>query len=123
MPHIHHLALRVADCAVSADFYVSAFGLIEAKRVEDATGLRAVWLRAGGVVLMLERSIRGVGEASGSGHVLVFTVPSLDEARARLERARIPIVDRTDATLYVTDPDGHRVGVSVYRFGQDAETP
>jgi catechol 2,3-dioxygenase-like lactoylglutathione lyase family enzyme len=33
---------------------------------------------------------------------------------ARLGAAGVTIDDRTAATLYVRDPDGHRVGLSVY---------
>ena len=28
----------------------------------------------------------------------------------------VPVDDRTEHTLYVRDPDGHRVGLSDYRF-------
>jgi hypothetical protein len=42
-------------------------------------------------------------------------VDDLAAWEARLARAGIPIVDRTAHTLYVHDPDGHRVGLSVYR--------
>jgi hypothetical protein len=29
----------------------------------------------------------------------------------------VAIADRTAATLYILDPDGHRVGLSVFEFG------
>ena len=32
----------------------------------------------------------------------------------RLREAGIPVDDRTESTLFVSDPDGHRVGLSVY---------
>src|SRR5262245_12121927 len=121
MPSLHHVALRVADCEISADFYRRAFGLEQRKRVERDGIVSAIWLRADACVLMLERSLRGSGGASGSGHVLAFSTNSLEDAEARLRDASIPIVDRTTFTLYVTDPDGHRAGVSAYRF--DDGTP
>jgi catechol 2,3-dioxygenase-like lactoylglutathione lyase family enzyme len=117
MSGLHHVALRVRDCGVSARFYTQAFGLREIRRSGDESGLRAVWLDAFGTVLMLERAIRGHGASEGSGHVLVFPCADLDAAIARLETLGIPVTDRTTATLYVEDPDGHRAGLSVYAFG------
>jgi lactoylglutathione lyase len=120
MTAIHHLALRVRDCEASARFYEQAFGLREIRRVEDGGDARAIWLRAGDVVLMLERSIRGAGHDEGSGHVLVFATESLSEAQRRLQKLGIAITDRTPSTLFVEDPDGHRAGLSVYRFDETA---
>ena len=110
------MALRVADCEASARFYASAFGLTEIRRIGDGPDLRAIWLRAGDAVIMLERSLRGRGVDSGTGHVLVFATESLEAAERRLADAGIPVDDRTAFTLYVRDPDGHRAGVSVYAF-------
>jgi catechol 2,3-dioxygenase-like lactoylglutathione lyase family enzyme len=115
--HIHHLALRVADLQRALAFYAGLLGLAERRRQTDDQGhLRAVWLDAGGVVLMLERALKGAGAAAGSGHVLAFAVDDLAAWEARLAAAGRPIEDRTEKTLYVSDPDGHRVGLSVFRF-------
>ena len=65
---------------------------------------------------MLEHALKGKGTDAGSGHVLVFAVNDLSAWEARLQEAGIAIDDRTAYTLYVRDPDGHRVGLSVYRF-------
>jgi glyoxylase I family protein len=113
---VHHLALRVADCARAAAFYSGVLGFPEVRRVEDAGRLRAIWLRVGGAVLMLETALRGAGAADGSGHVLVFAVDgaALPAWEERLAAERIPIDDRTAYTLYVRDPDGHRVGLTVF---------
>ena len=116
MNGIHHIALRVNDCVVSARFYERVFGGHEMRRVESEGSIRAIWLRLGGTVLMLERSIRGAGLAEGSGHVLVFPTESLAEAERHLLELGVVITDRTPSTLFVQDPDGHRSGLSVYRF-------
>ena len=116
MTGIHHIALRVKDCEVSARFYERAFGLREIRRLESEGELRAVWIRAGTAVLMLERSLRGTGSPGGSGHVLVFPTQDLAAAERRLSEEGIAVTDRTAATLYVEDPDGHRSGCSVYGF-------
>ena len=118
---LHHLALRVAQPDLSARFYKELLGLRElARHPDDApAGVappRAVWLALGDAVVMLERSLRPPGPADGSAHVLVLAVADLDEWSARLAAAGVAIVERTAFTLYFHDPDGHRVGVSVYRF-------
>jgi len=113
---IHHVALRVADCSRAAEFYSGLLGLPELRRFAAEGGPRAVWVRAGDAVLMLERELKGTGVQKGSGHVLVLAVNDLASWEARLQEAGIPVDDRTAYTLYVRDPDGHRVGLSVYRF-------
>jgi glyoxylase I family protein len=114
---IHHIALQVADCERSLAFYAGVLGLRERRRlVDDAGGIRAVWLAAGDVVVMLERTLRGRAGAAGSGHLLAFTVDDLARWEGRLRAAGIDVEDRTPSTLYACDPDGHRVGLSVYTF-------
>jgi catechol 2,3-dioxygenase-like lactoylglutathione lyase family enzyme len=108
--------LRVSDCERSLAFYSGLLGLPEVRRIEEGGALRAVWVAAGDTVIMLETTLRGEGPASGSGHVLAFEAGDLREWEDRLAAARVPIVDRTDKTLFIRDPDGHRVGLSIYRF-------
>ena len=111
---VHHLALRVADCARSAAFYAGVLAFPEIRRFEDAGGIRSIWLRAGDAILMLETGLRGDGPGDGSGHVLVFAVDALSVWEARLGTAGIAIDDRTAYTVYLRDPDGHRVGLTVF---------
>lgn len=116
VPRLHHLALRVADCERALSFYSGLLGLPEVRRLEEGGVLRAVWLAAGEAVVMLERTLRGAGPAAGSGHVLAFEAGPLGPWEDRLAAAGVPIDDRTDTTLFIRDPDGHRVGLSVYPF-------
>jgi len=115
---IHHLALRVKDVERARAFYSDLLGLRELRRFEeDEEGaLLSVWLAAGPTVLMLERQLKGPGPEAGSGHVLALAVESLHDWEERLRAARVAVEDRTAYTLYLRDPDGHRVGLSVYRF-------
>ncbi len=113
---LHHLALRVRDCQVAAAFYGGILGLEEITRNDRDGALRSIWLRLGDAVLMLEHGVRGEGAGEGSGHVLALSVDDLPATEARLAAAGVAVVDRTEFTLYVTDPDGHRVGLSTYRW-------
>lgn len=112
---VHHLALRVTDPEASAAFYSGLLGLPEVSRRAGIDGVRAIWLRAGDVILMLERALRGEGPSAGSGHLLAFAASGLDEWERRLASAGISVVDRTAHTLYFSDPDNHRLAVSVYK--------
>jgi catechol 2,3-dioxygenase-like lactoylglutathione lyase family enzyme len=110
---LHHVALRVADPGASLAFYGGVLGLPEVRRFEDAGRVRSIWVRCGDAVLMLERAIKP-GGGSGSGHVLVLEVADLAEWDRRLAGAGVTVVERTEMTLYVFDPDGHRVGLTVF---------
>ena len=115
---IHHVAVRVADPVASLAFYSGVLGLPEVRRFLEQGRVRSIWVRAGDAVLMLEREIKGSGPAAGSGHVLVLEVDDLEEWLARLEAAGRPLIERTASTVYVADPDGHRVGLTVYPVKQ-----
>jgi len=115
---IHHIALRVRDLRAASAFYRDLLGLRERRRLLENGRLRALWLDAGGVVLMLERRLRGSGASRGSGHVLVLAARDLASAERRLRAARVHIDDRTAHTVYFRDPDGHRVGLSDFRFAR-----
>ena len=108
---IHHLALRVRDLETCRRFYAETLGL----EVMESHA-HSIWFRAGDVVLMLEQSLRGRGSDEGSGHVLALAVEELLPWEERLAAAGIPIDDRTPKTLFLRDPEGHRVALSTYRF-------
>ena len=111
---IHHVALRVDDCERAAAFYSRVLGLSERRRLFEGGVLRAIWLEADGALLMLERALRGSGPEAGSAHLLAFAIEDLGEWERRLAAASVAVEDRTASTLYVRDPDGHRVGLTVY---------
>jgi catechol 2,3-dioxygenase-like lactoylglutathione lyase family enzyme len=121
---LHHAAEWAADCARAAAFYGDILGSVELRRCEGEDGtLQSIWLAVGDTILMLERSLRGAGPSEGSGHVLAFEVDDLAAAERRLNELGIPITDRTEYTLYVQDPDGHRVGLTVYGKSQPPPKP
>jgi catechol 2,3-dioxygenase-like lactoylglutathione lyase family enzyme len=114
---IHHVALRVPDPERALRFYGGVLGLEEVRRFDADGRVRSIWVSAGEAVLMLEREIKCAGAENGSGHVLVLAVSDLAAWESRLAAAGVPVAARTAATLYVLDPDGHRVGLSVFDFG------
>jgi catechol 2,3-dioxygenase-like lactoylglutathione lyase family enzyme len=111
---VHHVALRVRSPERAAEFYAGVLGLAEVKRFPADDGVRSIWLRAGDAVIMLERHLRGSGAPAGSGHLLALEIDALASWEERLAKAGVPIDDRSEFTLYVRDPDGHRIGLTVY---------
>jgi glyoxylase I family protein len=113
---LHHVALRVADCEASLAFYSGLLGLPETRRKLAGDRVESVWLRADETILMLERRLRGHGsdDDGGTGHLLALAVEDLPEWERRLTQAGVAIEDRTMHTLYLRDPDGHRVGLTTY---------
>ena len=111
---LHHVALRVADCEASLALYSGVLGLRETRRSQGADGVASVWVQAGEMVLMLERRLRGAGAETGSGHLLAFAVDDLREWELKLAQAGVVVEDRTTHTLYLRDPDGHRLGLTTY---------
>ncbi len=112
---IHHLALRVADLERARAFYGDVLGLTESRRFEHPDGSpRSIWFEAGDALLMLETRLAGSGAEQGSGHLLAFAIDDRERWAERLAQAGVPVLERSAHTLYVRDPDGHRVGLSSY---------
>lgn len=112
---IHHLALRVADCEASRAFYGDTLGLREIRRSTQEDVVQSIWLGLDeDALLMLERRLRGAGPEAGSGHVLALAVDDLPSWERRLAERGVRIEDRTAHTIYFRDPDGHRLGLTVF---------
>jgi catechol 2,3-dioxygenase-like lactoylglutathione lyase family enzyme len=111
---IHHVALRVADPDTSVAFYSGVLGLPELRRMDEGGRVRSIWVQAGGCAIMLEREIKGAGPGAGSGHVLVLEVVDLDAWIVRMANAGHRPLDRTASTVFFADPDGHRIGLTVF---------
>ena len=130
---VHHVALGVRDLAACEAFYTGVLGLPVLRRWPAGAGTpgdRSVWLDLGrGAFLALERAEppidagappSAVPSASSSAAraegYLMIALAIAGDARAaweeRLTAAGVAIVHRTSYTLYVTDPEGNRVGLS-----------
>ena len=110
---IHHLALRTRDVPRLEAFYADVLGLSPLRR----DGARSVWLKAGGAILMIERSEPDEPEPARGGMDLVaFSISPAERSSfvERLEAAGVPIEAETRFTVYARDPDGRRLGLSHY---------
>lgn len=111
---IHHLALRTRDVPRLLAFYEGAIGLTVVKR----SGMKSVWLDAGGSLVMLEAAEEGeppvpIGTMELTAAFVIDATERAD-VEARLEAHGATIEARTSFTLYVRDPDGRRIGLSAY---------
>jgi glyoxylase I family protein len=118
---VHHVAVGVRDLAACEAFYTGVLGLPVLRRwpATGAAGDRSVWLDLGrGAFLALERAADDGAPTSGapSYGYLMIALAIAPEARRiweqRLAAAGVAIVHRTSTTLYLTDPEGNRVGLS-----------
>jgi len=122
---VHHVAVGVRDLAACEAFYTGVLGLPVLRRWPAGAGTpgdRSVWLDLGrGAFLALERAEPSIdagasSSAAGAAGYLMIALAIARDARAaweeRLTAAGVAIVHRTSYTLYVTDPEGNRVGLS-----------
>lgn len=123
---VHHVAIGVRDLAACEAFYAGVLALPVLRRWPAAGGAgeRAVWLDLGrGAFLALELERAG-GELESAGAapperplgylMIALGIPRAERAawEARLAAAGVPVLHRTDYTLYVADPEGNRIGLS-----------
>lgn len=113
---LHHVAIQVPDLDAAVAFYAGVLGLVEVRRQPHA-----VWIDAGGAILMLERC---AGAATAEpwasttpGHFVVAFAIRPDERatwRARLDEAGVAIHHESGFSLYFRDPWGTRLALSHY---------
>jgi catechol 2,3-dioxygenase-like lactoylglutathione lyase family enzyme len=121
---IHHLALLSPTPAALARWYVDTLGLRELRANPDEHGIRSVWLDLDGVILMVERGAPPPRVSDGAGPepspllpsgwqgAFLAVAPGSGEDWATRLGARVS--GRTAYTLYATDPEGNRFGLSSY---------
>lgn len=113
---VHHLAFRTRQLPTLQRFYTELFGFAVIREQPP----RAVWLRAGDAVLMLEAAAEGEPDVpAGAMDFVAFRVDDTarDAVRARYVTSGGVVEAETAYTTYLRDPDGRRVGVSTYDFG------
>ena len=118
MARLHHIALGAVDVNGVAEFYRDVLGFEELDRHDDASGeLRSIWLDAGGVTLMVERTSerRERVEGVGAGPFLLAISVEPDERAQiedRLSAAGAEVEERTEHSSYARDPEGNRIAIS-----------
>ncbi|RYZ08550.1 MAG: VOC family protein [Myxococcales bacterium] len=121
-PSLHHVALGSRDVEALASFYCTLLQTSERQRhLDEAGGLRSIWLDLSGVLLMIELAPRGAErsrvEGVGLGAFLLAFRASGKERQAFEERAArlgAEVEHRSSFTSYLRDPDGNRIAVSEY---------
>lgn len=118
-PTLHHIALLVDDLPRAESFYRDCLGFsVERRWPGPGDGDRSVWLCLNhGARLMLERSSPGHPRRAPQGagwHLIALTIPSEDRAnwKAHLERHNVPVIEESEFSLYIEDPEGNRVALS-----------
>ena len=120
MKQLHHVALGAHDVERVAEFYRTAFDLLERARYHGDDGsVRSVWLSAGEVLLMIEHTEtpRRAGQGVGAGPFLLAFQVSPEERsslEARLLALGSGIESVTEFSSYARDPEGNRVAISHY---------
>jgi glyoxylase I family protein len=116
---VHHIALQVTDLERARSFYEGLLGFA-VTRVQP----HAVWLDAGGTIVMLERCDGPVDAADAVAwssarpgpFVVAFGIAAVerDALHARLVAAGVVVDHESAFTLYVRDPFGARLAFSHY---------
>ncbi len=110
---LHHLAFRATNVAATVAFYRDALQLSVIKSDD-----RSTWLASGSVVVMIEPRSANEPSRSADLDLVAFSIGQ-DERRlwpARLKSMGLTIEAETEATIYLRDPDGRRVGLSAFVF-------
>ncbi|HEY8924396.1 MAG TPA: VOC family protein [Polyangia bacterium] len=129
---VHHAAIQVRDLAAAERFYVGVLGLPVLRRwPSPAGGERSLWVGAGPrdggspspflaleVVPATDGQPTAAEEPARAGrpghHLLALRIARSERAawESRLAAAGVPITARSDFTLYFSDPEGNRLGLS-----------
>lgn len=115
---LHHLALKVRDVASIAEFYRRWFALQTERVWHNPDGsLRSEWLLCdNGMRLMVERADDGASSTNRDTGWFLAAFSCTQEERKAFRKQWIDdgmsIEHETDHTMYVRDPEGHRVALS-----------
>lgn len=106
---IHHIAIGSPNPSHLASFYrrLPEANFLKEQKYESGE-VRSVWIQLGSVILMLED---GKQEAPKN---LVFTLKESKRTEWKEFLASVPILHKTEYTLYFADPDGNGLGLSSY---------
>ena len=117
MMRVHHVAIQVPDLVAARAFYE---GVLQLPVTREQ--VHAIWVDAGGVIVMLERCAESGGEPSTwasavpGPYVVAFGIAAAerDSWRARLSAASVTLSHESAFTMYFRDPWGTRLALSHY---------
>ena len=116
---LHHIALLVEDLHGVETFYRDCLGLeVEKRWSEPDNSDRSVWLCLDNDSrLMLEKCNPGSprrGPKGAGWHLLALTISPRDRThwKEHLTRKRVPIIEESEFSLYINDPEGNRIALS-----------
>jgi len=123
---VHHLAIQVMDLPAAERFYCGVLGLPVVRRwPAPGGGERSLWVAAGPSTFLALEVVTGEQPTAAADptrvdrpghHLLALAIAPGTRAawEARLAAAGTPVTHRTAYTLYFTDPEGNRLGLSHY---------
>src|SRR5262245_273145 len=126
---IHHIALWVHDLLAMELFYTTVLALPLERRWTNADGtVRSVWLQLdGGALLMLEKAPHDATASKNDlgWRLLAFSIAKdqRQEFEERLQQYDVPITGRSAFTLYFSDIEGNRLGLSHWPERYDKDKP
>lgn len=115
---LHHTAIRVADVDRSRRFYEGLLGLAALERPD--LGMPGRWYGVGAAQLHLIQCEPLALPIDPSGPHVAFEVDDLDAARRALAAAGLEMLDPGGDQLWVRDPDGYTIELTVRRPSDSA---
>ncbi len=121
---LHHIAITTPEPEGLSRFYETILNQKRCYKRENDSGLtESVWLQTDGTILMFERSTLPVDSKTDEFpdkkmgyHLLSFQADfnTTDELESWLTSKSVEIEHRSNYTIYFRDPDGNRIGFTVF---------
>lgn len=109
---IHHIAIKVKDLKLVADFYQEVLGLKQIETKLDKNGHpRSHWFDCGGTILMIEQE-KSVTRSNGNLIALKIKRAKRDLWKKHLQKYNIEITSESEHSVYFSDPEGNLLALS-----------
>ncbi|BDA80918.1 hypothetical protein LPTSP3_g38480 [Leptospira kobayashii] len=107
---IHHIAIGTKSVRVLADFYkkIPDCMFLKENLYPDSDRIRSVWFQISDTILMIEE-----GEKE-SPRAMVFLYQEKNWQNWKSFLNSTSIRERTEFTIYFSDPDGNKLGLSSF---------
>ena len=115
---LHHLALGCLNLEPMVSFYERHTPLCFLQNNYEKNGdLRSTWLTHEGFILMLELTSEKRQKVVGTGaglFLIAFKLTNETQLREQLAQAKIEVESETASSIYLRDPEGHRLAFSKF---------